>query len=133
MTQKNKKLNISITSFFPLQLTVRLLQTDPGVLPDIPCASLNVKEQFGAEQHPLTVHHLSTFRCYMRALSERIPELSEHLNTSSQYLQDVEQQQGNRTVPVTCKLPTFEQNLYDYVYAKCLLQLVDERLSNSKI
>ena len=65
----------------------------------------------------------------MQKFPKLIPELSDMLEASSQYLLDVEKLQNGRMVPRNCSLPDFEQDLDRYWFARCLLQYLEERLT----
>lgn len=109
----------------------RLLQDEPGLVPNISCLSLNTTELVGPEQQPLTHHHLSSFRCYMMKMLERTPELSQQLKITSQYIKSVELLTSGQTASRDCSLPSFDQDADFYAFVKCLLELLDQRLSKA--
>lgn len=112
--------------------SAQYLQKDaPGVPPNISCFSVNITEQVGPEQQPLTAHHLSCFRCHMLNISKLTPELSSNLITISQYSRDMERLMNRRIVHLRCHLPTFEHDVDKYEYLRSLLQLLDQRLNKT--
>ncbi|KAL7391242.1 hypothetical protein ABVT39_021338 [Epinephelus coioides] len=105
---------------------------EPGVLPvSTSCHSLNTLELGGSE--PLTAKHLSLFRCYMMKMSNLTTDVSHELVTASQYSQDVERLTSNSTDNRDCKLPAFEQEMDSFVYVKCLLEHLQQRLSSTTL
>ncbi len=104
----------------------------PGVLPNITCSYLNTTVQVVPEQRPLTERHLSCFRCYMQKIRALTPELSSNLSTISQYTQSMERLMRDRINQLGCRLPTFENDVDKYEYVGGLLQLLDQRLKETK-
>eukprot|EP00064_Thunnus_orientalis_P013390 superscaffoldBa00002172_g13429 len=93
------------------------------------CPPLNTTELVRPGQQPPTAHQLSSIRCEMMELSKLIPKLKEDLLTISQFSLQVEKSFGGPTPSQNCSLPHFEQQMEINLYAKCLLQLLDQQLS----
>ncbi|XP_078809162.1 uncharacterized protein LOC144994591 [Oryzias latipes] len=121
-----------------IELALKEMQTAldhlnaPSLLPNISCGSLNVTEMLEPEHKPFIVQ-ISSIRCNMEAFSKLMPELTTLLRMSSQYLQDIEISFNNQTVLKECTLPVFEERIDIYLHAKCLLQLVTEKLSTLRV
>ncbi len=111
---------------------VRFLQSTSRKIPDSSCLSLNTMELVGPEQRSLTAHSLSSFRCYMLKVSELTPELTSHLQSASQYSLSVERLMKGQTTKRDCRLPTLEQHIEIYTFVGCLLQLLDQILSQAE-
>lgn len=109
-------------------------QNREGLLPNISCVSLNYTELVNLEQLPFSAHNLSFFRCQMLKMSSQdgTPELSPWLLQLCQYAQDLEQRLINQTTNRDCNIPQFEQNMDSFIYVRCLLQLLDQKLSSAK-
>ncbi|KAE8292198.1 hypothetical protein D5F01_LYC09564 [Larimichthys crocea] len=117
-----------------IRSTLTELQNREGLLPNISCVSLNYTELVNLEQLPFSAHNLSFFRCQMLKMSSQdgTPELSPWLLQLCQYAQDLEQRLINQTTNRDCNIPQFEQNMDSFIYVRCLLQLLDQKLSSAK-
>lgn len=115
----------------------RLLQAEPGQLPNMPCLYLNTTELGEPQEQRLTAYHLSSFSCYiktlfqLRQLSEIFSHLPESLQKICQIVSDMEQLVPDPQAREDCSLPSLE-DVELCVYVKCLLQHLDQRLSNAR-
>eukprot|EP00064_Thunnus_orientalis_P015550 superscaffoldBa00002897_g15604 len=87
------------------------------------------KSEFPNTSCPPMTRELSSFCCKMIELSKLIPKLEEDLLTISQLSLEVEKSFGGPTPSQDCSLPHFEQQMEIDLYLKCLLQSLDQQLS----
>lgn len=89
-------------------------------------------ELVGLDELPHSGQTLSLFRCLMVEASNVTKELETQLLTISQLSQDVEGLMSEGVSHSNCSLPYFEQDKDKYQFVRCLLELLDEVLSNIK-
>lgn len=119
-----------VTELYIHGFSCRMLLDCFGLL-NITCFTLNISEVIKPEQRHLTAHQLCSFECHMAKVSKFTPELSSQLHYICQIIRDVVHLWTGNTVSHPCRLPSFKQDLDSYVYAKCLLELVDEWLGKA--
>lgn len=116
---------------------LRLRQNAPELFSDRPCLNLNSTELGEPEEQSLSAYHLSFFRCYILKVSQlsqmsdlttalplQLKKISHHINSMEVLIDDSSASQD-------CSLPAFE-DMDLFLYVKCLLQRLDQRLSNVK-